>query len=285
MRFTLFLAASILCVAVVHAAEDPALEAAKALHEKTNTKLDQDLETAKKKHTDGLAAAREKLLVAYDAAIKRATQKGELEAANALVAAKKNLQAGDAGEVKGAADAGAPDVAGNAEGVAIAKLDPKKWYRGFLGYYYRWEPKGTHPYVFLGVPNADLWTEGIQAKLRGKIDFQEISYEGQSALVIPKDGTYTIEFHDRTQAYLDGKQITAGDIELRKGIYRVKYNAGTHGGPYLPSAFIRATSKATGDPAVFAVKGADVRTFLGQRVNGLPVTELSGQNLVEVKVD
>lgn len=269
------------------AAEDAALEAAKGLYDKTAAKLDQDLEAAKKKHADGATAAREKLMAAYDAAIKRATQKGELEAANALVAAKKQLAQGkqgaegDPGDVAVAVPpaGGAGDIG---EGVALARVDPKKWYRGFLGIYYRQEPKTLHPYVNLSLPNKDVWSEAIQAKMRGKIDLQGITYEGQGTLVIPKDGIYTLEFHPRNHSHLDGKQISPGDVELKKGAYRVKtlgYNE------FISATQFQAFSKATGEPVPLVIRGADVRTFMSQRVNGVPVMDVSGQPLVEVKVD
>ncbi len=281
MRPALLVIFGALLSATLYAADDAALEAAKAQFEKNSAKADQDLEVAKKKHADAVAAAKEKLISAYDAAIKRATQKGELEQANGLVAAKKQLlDGGDAEAV--------PAVGGDlklGEGTPIAKIDPKKWYRGFLGVYLRREPRNLHPYVNLAVPNRDLWTEEIQAKLRGKIDFAEIAYEGQSLMVISKDGMYNINFDRLAQCYLDGKSISPGDIELKKGTYRVKFNADTHGQPVLNGAALIATFKSNGDPVTFVIRGADIRALLSQRVNGMPVAEMSGQALTEVKVD
>jgi hypothetical protein len=282
MRYLFASFAFLLCGTMLFAAEDPALEAAKGQYDKSISKLDQDLEAAKKKHADGAAAAKEKLLAAYDAAIKRTTQKGELEAANLLVAAKKALAQGEG------AEAAVPAVAGPAavepgEGVSPAKVDPKKWYLGYLGYYFRsGDPKTVHPYINLSIPNQDVWTEAIQAKMRGKIDFSGITYEGQSMLVIPKDGTYVLQFHARNHTHLDGKMISPGEVELKKGTYRIKslgYNE------FLGATQMKVTSKATGEPVPLVIKGADIRAFLSQRINGVPVQEVSGQGLVEVKVD
>lgn len=74
---------------------DPALEAAKKSYDQEMHKIDDALQVAKKKADEDAAKAREKLIKVYDEVIKRTTQKGDLETANALLAEKKALAGGE----------------------------------------------------------------------------------------------------------------------------------------------------------------------------------------------
>jgi hypothetical protein len=78
-------------------AED-ALDAAKKVYEAAVKKADDTVAATQKKADEDKAKAKTVLIKAYEEAIKRITQKGDLEAANALVAEKKVLEGGEAVE-------------------------------------------------------------------------------------------------------------------------------------------------------------------------------------------
>lgn len=74
--------------------KDPLLKTAMENYQKRVDVANELLEKAKKRHADDVDAARKQLVVNYEDAIKRATRKGDLEVANALLAKKKEMEEG-----------------------------------------------------------------------------------------------------------------------------------------------------------------------------------------------
>ena len=131
--------------------------------------------------------------------------------------------------------------------------------------------------INLSAPNRDLWSKSIQAKLRGKIDFFEINYQGRAKLIIPEDGTYTLEIPGRGTGFeLNGKSLNRGNVELAKGVYDVLITTGTHGQPHLPESFVRIAHSETEKEIPLVNIGADLKKFLSTRIEGQAVVEVSG---------
>jgi hypothetical protein len=76
---------------------DRQLEDAKHAHDVAVAKADADLQAAEKKCATEKQAADARLIKVYEEAIKRATQRGDLAAANQLLAEKNAIQTGSAG--------------------------------------------------------------------------------------------------------------------------------------------------------------------------------------------
>jgi hypothetical protein len=202
-------------------------------------------------------AAREKLLDAYDQAIERAMKASDLTAASTLTSEKQSLEG-----------LGLPLADFNPE-----QLDDGALYRCVLGKYGQFGGR-PHPVVNLSVPNKDVWSEKIQAKLRGRIDFHEINYRGEATLIVGSDGVCNFDFPFHTQVHLNGKALSAGSAALKKGAYAVTIEVGTHGGTYILESYIRVM---LGDQEIPLVNsGADIKRFLAQHVDGRPVVEVSG---------
>lgn len=98
MRHRIVVIAFITSIAVPFAARgaDRQLEDAKHAHDVAAAKADADLQAAEKKCAAEKSAADARLIKAYEEAIKRATQRGDLAAANQLLAEKDAIQTGSA---------------------------------------------------------------------------------------------------------------------------------------------------------------------------------------------
>lgn len=87
---------SLLHVVVAAAADAPAidgpLEAAKKLYDQEAGRIDAALAQAEKEADEQKAKARQKLLKAYEEAIKRTTQRGDLVTANAMLEEKSEIE-------------------------------------------------------------------------------------------------------------------------------------------------------------------------------------------------
>lgn len=73
---------------------DPLLDRAISSFGKRKETADKVLEKAKERHAQDIAVAKKSLILAVDAAIKRATRLGNLEKAQAILAMRKQLEAG-----------------------------------------------------------------------------------------------------------------------------------------------------------------------------------------------
>ncbi len=256
-----------------HAETDPAFQQAKEAYAQRMAEIEQTvsaiveqaLREARLK-ADELkrmksTAAREALLAAYEAAIARAIENADLDRATRLTAERQLLEG---------------------HGIPSAAPDPKLFvdnqlYACVLGVYGQFGRPGKYPVANLSVPNGDLWSEAIQSKLRARIDFSEINYEGSAKIVIPHDGTYTIQIPDGgPQFVLNGKSLSAGDVQLKKGVYAVRLMAGTHGQPFLPSFFVRVVPQGSDRQIPLVNSGADVKRFLSAEIDGQQITEISG---------
>jgi hypothetical protein len=144
-----------------------------------------------------IKAAREKLLANYAEAIAKALAGGRLREASALTAERQSLE-------------GLQLVKA---GVNPNQLDDGVVYRCVLGQYSQFGGS-QHPVVNLSIPNKSLWSDTIQDKLRGKIDFKEISYQGDAHLAVMNEGDYTCDFPQHTRVELNGNDISAGDVHL-----------------------------------------------------------------------
>lgn len=89
-------AASVMCAYGASAADLPAidgpLEAAKRLYDQEAGRIDAALAQAEKEADEQKAKARQKLLKAYEEAIKRTTQRGDLVTANAMLEEKSEIE-------------------------------------------------------------------------------------------------------------------------------------------------------------------------------------------------
>jgi len=148
------------------------------------------------------------------------------------------------------------------------------YFRSVLGIYN--QRGGPYwPAVNVRVPDADLWTKAIQDKLRGKIDFNEIAYEGQAWLIVPADGAYELTIQGGG-VLIDGKAMGgSGTVTLRKGRHKLKIGAGTHGQPYLLSTMFRLVSKQTNEEIPPLNSWASIASFLKKRMKGRPVIDVS----------
>ena len=165
---------------------------------------------------------------------------------------------------------------------ADLRPESQEWFGAVLGIYGQWGKLVAHPYVNVTVPNKNLWTEAIKAKLRGKIDFAEIQYTGTTTLLIRHDGIYQIK-GSGVELSIDGKKIDPGDIELRKGVYKFQIHSNTHGQPFLPNAAASVIDKSTDKPVPFVVTGSELKEFLSRTVNGKKVIEVSGENPLRIR--
>jgi hypothetical protein len=259
---------------------DPLLDRAKELHEKRMAKIEADFEKAKQLYESQKADARQDLIRAYDAAIKRNTAKGELELANALLAQRKALEAGDSGEQSPLAPLFGPadPAAGNADDGVVdvpRSKHAKTYFRSVLGSYRR--AGKDVPFVNVSVPKANLWSERVQSQMRGKIDLGDVSYRGTAKIYIPKDGEYYLEAQN-CAVKIDGKDTGgSGAIVLKRGAYEIEIEASNHGQPYLlsASAAIYVTAQKKQDiPMINSL--ADIEAFLLKPVDGARPIEVSG---------
>lgn len=96
--FSIIVLVAIVLPASADEVNDPTLEQAKLQYQRKVDLANEILERAQKKHADDVDAAQKQLTLAYEAAIKRFMQKGDKESADALLAQKNALVAGDIGE-------------------------------------------------------------------------------------------------------------------------------------------------------------------------------------------
>ncbi len=208
-----------------------------------------------------LKPARAKLLDAYDAAIQRAIKAENMERVSRLKAEKQTIEA----QWKPAA------------AVDLRQFKDKKFYKCVLGTYGRYARKTPYPVVNLSVPNRDLWSKTVQAKLQGKIEFHEINYRGHAKLIVPEDGVYILDIPGRGTGFeINGVTLKRGEMVLRKGMYQVEITTGTHGQPYLPDSFVRILRNGTDQELPLVNTGADIKKFLSSKIDHQAVIEVSG---------
>jgi type 1 glutamine amidotransferase len=148
------------------------------------------------------------------------------------------------------------------------------YFRSVLGIYKQWGG-AYHPAVNVRVPEANLWTKAIQDRLRGKITFEEIAYEGQALLIVPTSGAYELTIKGG-HVLIDGNALGgSGTVTLRKGRHKLQINAGTHGGPHMVSTTFRLVSKETNEEIPPLNSWAAIASFLKKRMAGRPVTDVS----------
>jgi hypothetical protein len=245
------------------------------------TRMEVAIKKAEDSYRQAVIAARQQAIRDLDTALKTALRNQNLDESNRIAARKKALEA----EID--------EILKRAKPAAAVTAPKEGFYISLLGQYHQGltNPRKLHPCVNLSVPNGDLWTERIQADLRGKIDFHEIAYEGIARLFIPSDGKYTFEAGN-CFVRIDGKAIAQSmsantTLDLKKGMYEVSVFTDTHGGPYLPKASVRIIDTRTNQPIPLVNSSADIERFLNSEVDGQKVKEMSGwkptaQNLVRV---
>lgn len=272
---------------------DALLDRAKEQHEKRVAKLEADFEKARQLFESQKEKAKQDLIRAYEIAIKRNTIKGELELANALLAEKKALIAGD-----DAADDPVAALAGNAPATGVKTDDElvrvpgskasRTFFRCVLGAYRKhFAPAGVFtPYVNLSVPSGNLWTKEVQDQMRGRIDISGMAYTGTAKIYAPQNGIY----HVVAKGFgvkIDGKRTDSGSLPLKKGVHEVVITSSNHGQTYLRSATIHIYADEAKTKEVPLINSyADIARFLTRPVEGVKPAEVSGwkptkQHLVE----
>ncbi len=170
----------------------------------------------------------------------------------------------------------------------IDSLGDETAYQCVLGMYGRSIRRAKYAVVNLRPPNRDLWNEQIQEEVRGRISFEGIEYVGTAKLVIQTEGSYTIDLPQRGTAFrLNGKQMSAGDIKLTRGVYSVEIHAHSWGQPWMRYASAAVRHKISGEPVPFVNTGKAIKEFLDQRINGRRVVEVSGYQpkAVDISID
>lgn len=244
-----------------------ALHKAKAAHAQTVRALDDALAAAKRAHALGVDAANRTLLAAYDDAIARAKQRGDEQTLAKLRAERDALAAI------------VPQSLSSLRGDAV--------YECVLGVYGRSMRQCQYPFINLRPPvEPNLWSKDVQQSLRGKIDFEGVEYIGAAKLVVPAAGWYTLHLHEPgTQFRLNGMLMSAGDVELRKGVYEVEIYSNTWGQPYINDAYAYITKRGDDAQMPFVNTGEAITNFLNQRINDRCVTEVTGYKPKPVDID
>lgn len=257
-------------------APDRNLEEAKASYAKTKKRLDDILERYQNLHAEKVEEAKQELSREYSRAIAKATERGDLDAANSLLA---ELEALEGGATPAASPAVQPK---NFSLTPSDSIDKRKLYRSMLGIYGRhYKPSDDHPVVSLVIPDRNLWTSAIQDQLRGKIDFKDIDYTGTAKIIVPEEGVYTFEIHNGL-CKLDDNQVNAGDITLKKGTREINFHTSNYGSGRMPTASLRIIHKDTKEELPLVNTGSEIQRFLKQRVNREPVVNVSDWEPVEV---
>lgn len=245
--------------------EDRVFAQAKETNAKELRQLDDQLEAARRKHARALLAAQRNLLKAYVEAILRAEDRGDKMLLARLRQEKLAL------EVK------LPTL--------IDDLGDERLYECVLGQYGRSIRGARYPVVNLRPPNRDLWNDDVQENARGKITFEGIEYIGTAKLVIQADGWYTIDIpKSGTEFRLNGQLVSAGDVELIRGVYTVEIHSHTWGQPSMPYAYAAVSKKGSRATIPLANTGTAIKEFLEQRIDGRRVVEVSGYQPKEVDV-
>jgi hypothetical protein len=60
------------------------------------------------------------------------------------------------------------------------------------------------------------------------------------------------------------------------GVYNVRIVTGTHGQPFLPESFVHVVRQGSDQKIPLVNSGAAIQRFLSSKVDGKPVTEVSG---------
>ncbi|TWU08754.1 hypothetical protein CA54_39910 [Symmachiella macrocystis] len=214
------------------------------------------------------AAVRAEFVTNLNVAITRAIENGNLDRAAHLT---KERDAFDGQSIP-------------ASGTDPSQFVDNEIYECVLGMYGQFTTGKNHPVVNLAVPNRNLWSEEIQGKLRGRIDFMEINYEATAKLIIPSDGAYRVELPERgTEFLINGNQLSAGDVLLKQGVYDICIKTGTHGQPFLPESFVRIVAQQNDQEIALVNTGKDIRRFLNSHVDNQAVTEVSGYQPVKAE--
>lgn len=264
-------------------AEDPILERALSRYESRMKSAEESLERARGIYESARERATEDLLEAYESAIRRATSDGDLETANALLAAKKALQ--QVGEPAAPLAVGA-----STDDPALVKVPTYKrdstFFRCVLGGYIEHVARKPVPFANLSIPNKNLWNEEVQRVLRGKVDMASMHYAGRARVVIPENGTYFFDVVGG-KLELNGREVKAGEVDLAEGTYVVQFESSNYGQPSLGTAAVGIYSdkeKTAEIPLICSA--AEIEAFLASKIGGQPLTEVSGWkptkgNLVE----
>jgi len=233
------------------------LERARGKHAEALGQLDDILVAARRAHADGVQAAHQRLLAAYDRAIRQARRDEDAPSLERLELQRARL----------AAEVPRP----------LATLRGRGVFESVLGVYGRANRGPRHPFVNLRPPNADLWSPAIQKRLNGRLSFESIDYVGTALLVIPTTGWYRVDLPARgTRFALNGRVLGAGDVELQRGVYDVEIFTSTWGQPYLPAARAVVTDSKSGRRVPFVNTAVAIELFLARRINGRRVEEVSG---------
>ncbi len=248
------------------ASEDEELAGAKSEHAATIARLDDTLEEARRAHRAGVEAAHRKLLDAYQDAILRALDAGDEQAVKRLRLAMQRIES---------------QVPRSLETVAGEEL-----FECVLGRYGQAVRGPRCHFVNLRPPQRDLWTDGIQAQIGGKISFESIDYVATAKLVVTEAGWYTIDLPESgTQFRLNGLLLGGGDVELSQGVYDVEIYTNLWGGPYMEFASVVVRRKGTEERSPLVNTAKDVSAFLARRIDGRRVVEVSGHEPQPVDLD
>ncbi len=163
-------------------------------------------------------------------------------------------------------------------------------FQSFLGVYlYYSDKRKPYPVVNMLVPNANLWSREIQDTVRGRIPFDEISYIGTASIAIPEDATYSLEITRGGRFSINGKDVGgSGEVRIARGIHRVTFEIGSHGGPYIESGAVYLRHRDSGESVVFFNSWKEIQLFLSAPINGQRVMEVSNwqpNSADEVRVD
>ena len=245
-------------------------EIEQAVAQKIEAALEKAQRQAQKSKGKQLKAARAALLEAYDAAIDRAREIGDPRWADLLLAEKRSFGGG---------------------GIQAAELDldqfeDEELYKCVLGTYGRYARETRYPVANLAVPNRDLWSEAIQARVRGCLEPYKLNYRGDAKLVVPADGVYTLDIPGRGTGFqINGIILKAGEVQLTKGIYEVQITTGMHGQPYLPDSYVRIFRNKDELELPLVNTGADIKKFLSGSIDDSPVVEVSGHRPERIDSD
>ena len=130
----------------------------------------------------------------------------------------------------------------------IPKANANTAFKSFLGVYmYQEDRNKIYPVVNLKIPNRNLWSQEVQDKCRGRISFDEISYQGTASFVIPADGIYVLTMEDG-KASINGKPTGgAGELSMVKGIHHLQlFRRLARAASYQQSEHFAATQRNRG---------------------------------------
>lgn len=274
MRTCVLLSLLVLALTANVYGQDPGIQTALEKHKNELLKIDKDFEAAKAKRDKAQAAAKKALIDAFQAAIRRATKKGDLAAANALQEKLKSLEdeSADPDELLVVDDPKKAEPAAKATIKDSKRLPKNACFCSMLGIY-RLNNNNYYPFVNLSLPKSDLWTDHIKDQLRGKISLFDIAYEGRASFEVPKDGVYSVIVKEATVKIDEQDTGGSGDITLSKGIHDLALAASGNG---MSVCTIKIRDKQSGDEIQLFNSWQTIQQFLQTPVQGVKVTELSG---------